>query len=142
MKKTLTIDNQEVGFDFNMSTFIVFKSQTGVDMLPILTQLVSEVLKGTEDLFQEGKDITSYDIGTILENVYSVEMVDLLNFVWSMAKTNDPQIQEPVKWFSQFEKFELIDVLQELLEIVLPSMLSTKKLESLKKMFQARTTKE
>lgn len=141
MKKTLTIDNQEVGFDFNMSTFIVFKSQTGVDMLPILTQLVSEVLKGTEDLFQEGKDITTYDVGTILENVYSVEMVDLLNFVWSMAKTNDPQIQEPVKWFSQFEKFELIDVLQELLEIVLPSMLSTKKLESLKKMFQARTTK-
>lgn len=141
MKKTLTIDNQEVGFDFNMSTFIVFKSQTGVDMLPILTQLVSEVLKGTEDLFQEGKDITSYDIGTVLENVYSVEMIDLLNFVWSMAKTNDPQIQEPVKWFSQFEKFELIDVLQELLEIVLPSMLSTKKLESLKKMFQARTTK-
>lgn len=141
MKKTLTIDNQEVGFDFNMSTFIVFKSQTGVDMLPILTQLVSEVLKGTEDLFQEGKEITSYDIGTVLENVYSVEMVDILNFVWSMAKTNDPQIQEPVKWFSQFEKFELIDVLQELLEIVLPSMFSTKKLESLKKMFQARTTK-
>lgn len=138
MKKTLTIDNQEVGFDFNMSTFIVFKSQTGVDMLPILTQLVSEVLKGTEDLFQEGKDITSYDIGTVLENVYSVEMVDLLNFVWSMAKTNDPQIQEPVKWFSQFEKFELIDVLQELLEIVLPSMLSTKKLESLKKMLQTK----
>ncbi len=141
MKKTLTIDNQEVGFDFNMSTFIVFKSQTGVDMLPILTQLTSELLKGTEDLFEEGKDITTYDVGTILENVYSVEMVDLLNFVWSMAKTNDPQIQEPVKWFSQFEKFELIDVLQELLEIVLPSMLSTKKLESLKKMFQARTTK-
>lgn len=141
MKKTLTIDNKEVGFDFNMSTFIVFKSQTGVDMLPILTQLTSELLKGTEDLFQEGKDITTYDVGTILENVYSVEMVDLLNFVWSMAKTNDPQIQEPVKWFSQFEKFELIDVLQELLEIVLPSMLSTKKLESLKKMFQARTTK-
>lgn len=138
MKKTLTIDNQEVGFDFNMSTFIVFKSQTGVDMLPILTQLVSEVLKGTEDLFEEGKDITSYDIGTVLENVYSVEMVDLLNFVWSMAKTNDPQIQEPVKWFSQFEKFELIDVLQELLEIVLPSMLSTKKLESLKKMLQTK----
>lgn len=129
MKKTLTIDNQEVGFDFNMSTFIVFKSQTGVDMLPILTQLTSELLKGTEDLFEEGKDITTYDVGTILENVYSVEMVDLLNFVWSMAKTNDPQIQEPVKWFSQFEKFELIDVLQELLEIVLPSMLSTKKLE-------------
>ena len=141
MKKTLTIDNKEVGFDFNMSTFIVFKSQTGVDMLPILTQLTSELLKGTEDLFEEGKDITTYDVGTILENVYSVEMVDLLNFVWSMAKTNDPQIQEPVKWFSQFEKFELIDVLQELLEIVLPSMLSTKKLESLKKMFQARTTK-
>lgn len=141
MKKTLTIDNQEVGFDFNMSTFIVFKSQTGVDMLPILTQLTSELLKGTEDLFEEGKDITTYDVGAILENVYSVEMVDLLNFVWSMAKTNDPQIQEPVKWFSQFEKFELIDVLQELLEIVLPSMLSTKKLESLKKMFQARTTK-
>lgn len=141
MKKTLTIDNQEVGFDFNMSTFIVFKSQTGVDMLPILTQLTSELLKGTEDLFEEGKDITTYDVGTILENVYSVEMVDLLNFVWSMAKTNDPDIAEPTKWFSQFEQFELIDVLQELLEIVLPSMLSTKKLESLKKMFQARTTK-
>lgn len=141
MKKTLTIDNQEVGFDFNMSTFIVFKSQTGVDMLPILTQLTSELLKGTEDLFEEGKDITTYDLGIILENVYSVEMVDLLNFVWSMAKTNDPDIAEPTKWFSQFEQFELIDVLQELLEIVLPSMLSTKKLESLKKMFQARTTK-
>lgn len=141
MKKTLTIDNKEVGFDFNMSTFIVFKSQTGVDMLPILTQLTSELLKGTEDLFEEGKDITTYDVGTILENVYSVEMVDLLNFVWSMAKTNDPDIAEPTKWFSQFEQFELIDVLQELLEIVLPSMLSTKKLESLKKMFQARTTK-
>ena len=60
-------------------------------------------------------------------------MVDINNFIWSLAKMADPSIDEPIKWYSQFNEFPVIDILKELSEIIVPSLISKKKLEEIVK---------
>lgn len=133
MEKTIIIDGKEVKFKANASFPLIYKAQFGTDILTIFMPLLSETLKGFDGIYERKETIKPSLIGELLENVYSLEMVDVLNMIWSMAKAADPGIEEPLKWFSQFNEFPVFDVGQELAEILIPSLVSKKKLESLKK---------
>ena len=135
MIKTINIDGKEVKFSTNAYFANIFKNQFGYDILTVIMPLVSEALKGLDELYirQETEAIMPSTIGELLENVYSLEMVDINNFIWSLAKMADPSIDEPIKWYSQFNEFPLIDILKELLEIIVPSLISKKKLEEIVK---------
>lgn len=142
MIKTINIDGKEVKFSTNAYFANIFKNQFGYDILTVIMPLVSEALKGLDELYirQETEAIMPSTIGELLENVYSLEMVDINNFIWSLAKMADPSIDEPIKWYSQFNEFPVIDILKELLEIIVPSLISKKKLEEIVKF--PKTTKE
>ncbi|MGI5949732.1 hypothetical protein [Peptoniphilus sp.] len=133
MEKTITIDGQEVKFSANAAFPIIYKKQFGHDILTILMPLISEALKGADELLMRSEDdgIMPSDIGTLLESVYSLEMVDMLNLCWALAKSANPDIDEPIKWFAKFNEFPIIDVMQELSEILLPSLISKKKLKTM-----------
>lgn len=135
MIKTINIDGKEVKFSTNAYFANIFKNQFGYDILTVIMPLVSETLKGLDELYirQETEAIMPSTIGELLENVYSLEMVDINNFIWSLAKMADPSIDEPIKWYSQFNEFPVIDILKELLEIIVPSLISKKKLEEIVK---------
>lgn len=135
MIKTINIDGKEVKFSTNAYFANIFKNQFGYDILTVIMPLVSEALKGLDELYirQETEAIMPSTIGELLENVYSLEMVDINNFIWSLAKMADPGIDEPIKWYSQFNEFPVIDILKELLEIIVPSLISKKKLEEIVK---------
>lgn len=135
MIKTINIDGKVVKFSTNAYFANIFKNQFGYDILTVIMPLVSETLKGLDELYTRGKKeaITPSIMGEVLENIYSLEMVDVNNFIWSLAKMADPGIEEPVKWYSQFEEFPVIDILKELWEIILPSLISKKKLEEIVK---------
>lgn len=135
MIKTINIDGKEVKFSTNAYFANIFKNQFGYDILTVIMPLVSEALKGLDELYirQETEAIMPSTIGGLLENVYSLEMVDINNFIWSLAKMADPGIDEPIKWYSQFNEFPVIDILKELLEIIVPSLISKKKLEEIVK---------
>lgn len=135
MIKTINIDGKEVKFSTNAYFANIFKNQFGYDILTVIMPLVSEALKGLDELYirQETEAIMPSTIGELLENVYSLEMVDINNFIWSLAKMADPSIDEPIKWYSQFNEFPVIDILKELLEIIVPSLISKKKLEEIVK---------
>lgn len=135
MIKTINIDGKEVKFSTNAYFANIFKNQFGYDILTVIMPLISEALKGLDELYirQETEAIMPSTIGELLENVYSLEMVDVNNFIWSLAKMADPSIDEPMKWYSQFNEFPVIDILKELLEIIVPSLISKKKLEEIVK---------
>lgn len=136
MEKIIKIDGKEVKFSTNAYFANIFKNQFGYDILTVIMPLVSEALKGLDDLYMKQKEqaITPSLMGEVLENIYSLEMVDVNNFIWSLAKMADPETPEPIKWYSQFEEFPVIDILQELWEIILPSLISKKKLKEIVKM--------
>ncbi len=142
MIKTINIDGKEVKFSTNAYFANIFKNQFGYDILTVIMPLVSEALKGLDDLYTRANQeaIVPSTIGEVLENIYSLEMVDVNNFIWSLAKMADPSIDEPIKWYSQFNEFPVIDILKELWEIILPSLISKKKLEDIVKM--PKTEKE
>lgn len=135
MIKTINIDGKEVKFSTNAYFANIFKNQFGYDILTVIMPLVSEALKGLDELYirQETEAIMPSTIGELLENVYSLEMVDINNFIWSLAKMADPGIDEPIKWYSQFNEFPVIDILKELSGIIVPSLISKKKLEEIVK---------
>ena len=135
MIKTINIDGKEVKFSTNAYFANIFKNQFGYDILTVIMPLVSEALKGLDELYirQETEAIMPSTIGELLENVYSLEMVDINNFIWSLAKMADASIDEPIKWYSQFNEFPVIDIPKELLEIIVPSLISKKKLEEIVK---------
>lgn len=136
MEKTINIDGKEVKFSTNAYFANIFKNQFGYDILTVIMPLVSEALKGLDDIYTKQKEqaITPSLMGEVLENIYSLEMVDVNNFIWSLAKMADPETPEPIKWYSQFKEFPVIDILQELWEIILPSLISKKKLKEIVKM--------
>lgn len=142
MIKTINIDGKEVKFSTNAYFANIFKNQFGYDILTVIMPLVSEALKGLDDLYTRANQeaIVPSTIGEVLENIYSLEMVDVNNFIWSLAKMADPKIDEPIKWYSQFNEFPVIDILKELWEIILPSLISKKKLEDIVKI--PKTEKE
>lgn len=77
---------------------------------------------------KEEKDstITLEKISEILENIYSLELTDIQNIIWTMAKIADKNIKEPQIWYAEFDEFDFIDILKELTPMLLSSFISKK----------------
>lgn len=137
MQKTINIDGKDITFKFTLATCIRFKQQFGYDILSKLTPLISELLQGLDGLYKSDlEEIQPSQLGELLESVYSVELTDILNLIWAMAKQADDTIKEPLIWFEQFEQFPIVDIFQELIGIILPSVMTEKKLEALRSLIK------
>ena len=75
--------------------------------------------------------ITLSQIGDILEGVYSLELVDIQNIIWAMAKVADKSIPEPEMWEEQFDEYPVFDIGMEAVKILIPSLVSKKKWEQI-----------
>ena len=158
MQKTITIDDKEITFKSNASFAYTFKNQFGYDILTKLLPMISEILKSISDIVdidedekteetvdtavklkaietkkeKKDKTVTLEKIGEILENIYSLELTDIQNIIWTMAKIADTNIKEPQLWYAEFDEFDFIDIFKELTPMLLSSFISKKKLQSLK----------
>lgn len=126
MEKTLVIDGKEVKFKSGASFARIYKTQFGRDILTVIMPLLSETLKNLDEVFENPK-ITPSVMATVLDGVYSLELIDVQNIIWSMAKLADKSIPEPEKWEEQFDEFPVFDIAKELLEIFIPSLVTKKK---------------
>lgn len=135
MEKTITIDGKEVRFKASASFPLIYKANFNVDILTIIMPLLSEVIGGaegmfTEDSFKDGSLVlTPETISTALEGVYSLELIDIMNLLWTMAKCADDEIPEPMKWFGQFDEFPIVDIAIQVFPMLFSSLLSKKKLK-------------
>lgn len=130
MEKVIKIDGKDVKFKAGASFARVYKNQFGYDILTKIMPLISEIIQGIDEIYEDldgGKDIEVSQIGEVLESVYSLELIEINNIIWSMAKVADPEIDGPIEWERQFDEFPIFDIVSELMEIFIPSLITKKK---------------
>jgi hypothetical protein len=121
MIKTLQIDGRDIRFKATMSLTYRFQSQFGKDILKIIWPILRAALSvGAEKELSEE---------VVLEALEEIEATDILNIIWTMAKSADPSIPEPVEWYDEFEHFPLDEVAMPLFELLINSMQSSEKLK-------------
>lgn len=135
MEKTITIDGKEVRFKASASFPLIYKANFNVDILTIIMPLLSELLGSMDDIvsdktLKEGTlELTPSALSEMLENVYSLELIDVMNLLWTMAKCADDKIPDPLKWFGEFDEFPIFDVAIEAFPMLFESLFSKKKLK-------------
>ena len=135
MIKTITIDGKEVQFKASASFPLVYKANFNADILTIIMPLIAELLDGLDDEMVKGGqlELTPSTLASMLEKVYSLELVDIMNLIWTLAKCADSSIPEPEKWYAEFDEFPIFDVAVEVFPMLFESLFSKKKLSSLAK---------
>ena len=133
MIKTIVIDRKEVQFKASASFPLVYKANFNTDILALILPLLSEILDGLgDDAIVDGKIVVTPSVlSSMLENVYSLEFVDIMHLLWTLAKCADDTIPEPIKWFGQFDEFPVADIGKEVFPMLFDSLISKKKLGNL-----------
>lgn len=116
MIKTVRIDGKDVVFKANAATPMRYKMQTGSDYFADIMRLksVSNFLEAAKS----GEDIPA-------EALTGVDFSFLYNLMWTMAKTADKDIPDPLTWFDSFDEFPLLEVLGELMELITSNLQQT-----------------
>ncbi|ERT57743.1 hypothetical protein [Peptoniphilus sp. BV3C26] len=139
MIKTIVIDGKEVQFKASASFPLVYKANFNADILTVIMPLISELLDGMDDILKESvkKDgnieLKPSTLSGLLQNVYSLELIDIMNLLWTLAKCADDTIPEPMKWFNQFDEFPVFDIAVEVFPMLFESLFSKKKLKEIAK---------
>jgi hypothetical protein len=113
LEKTLTIDGKPVQFKSTGGTPLRYKAQFGKDYLADIMKLDSLGKLDTKNL--KSKDLEKIDF----EVFY--------NIAWTLAKTADKTIKDPLSWLDEFEVFPLMDILPELTDLITSTIQGKKK---------------
>lgn len=137
MEKTIKIDEKNsVRLSNNVGWLLAYRDQFGVDIVPALVpvlnaviEIYAEIAKQTGDLKTAADIFTKIDTetiqGAILE-LAGVQITDLVNVVWAMAKAANEDIDEPRTWVRQFETFPLDVIAPAVLELAVRGLISGK----------------
>ena len=113
MEKTIVIDDKEVKFRSTAATPLRFKAQFGRDYF-------AEIIKLNKlSDFKEEK--SNYEV---LENA---DFEVFYNIIWTLAKTADNTIPEPIAWLDGFDEFPLFEIIPEVQDLIAASIQSKKK---------------
>jgi len=113
LEKTLIIDNKEVRFRSTAATPLRFKAQFGKDYF-------AEIIK-LNKLSEFKEEKSNYEV---LENA---DFEIFYNIIWTLAKTADRTIPEPLTWLDGFEEFPLFEIIPQVQDLISASIKSKKK---------------
>lgn len=154
MKKTITVAETDITLDNSIGWALEYKDQFNVDIVPTLMPIISGCISAISAIIEEtGKtaNLTARDIIPVLGSdammdaivkFSMLELTDIINITWAMAKNADQDIPEPRRWIRQFETFPLDIVLPVVADMIISGLVSSKNLKSLeevKKALQAMT---
>ena len=145
MEKTIKIGDKEVRLNNNVGWTMNYRDQFGHDIVPSIMpffiggiDIIKGLIEGIED--SDGVDVAGIlkaaDTDALVDaaiHLSGVEMTDVINITWSLAKTADEDIPEPRIWVKQFETFPLDEIVPEVVALILAGMSSSKNLERLKR---------
>ena len=145
MIKTIEIGNKEVTLSNNISWTMIYRDQFGHDIVSTLTPMLAAAMDLVSG-FLENVDTTDGKIDSteVLKNLdgdkfidaiahlSGLEMVELINITWAMAKAVDDSIPEPMRWARQFDTFPVDVIAPEVAKLAALCMVSTKNLKRLK----------
>ncbi|EJL44028.1 hypothetical protein P4U99_03560 [Brevibacillus agri] len=111
MEKTLTIDGKQVRFKSTGGTPLRYKAQFGKDFFAEILQLNA--------------------LGNLdMENAATLQAIDFevfYNIAWTLAKTADQSIPDPLTWLDQFGEFPIMEIIPELQDMILATLQTKKK---------------
>lgn len=111
MEKTIVIDGKEVRFKSTGATALRYKAQFGKDYLSEIFKLNS-----IGNINEVNSDSTA-----------SLDFEVFYNIAWTLAKTANPSIPDPITWLDEFNEFPVMDIIPELQDMLVSSILSKKK---------------
>lgn len=141
MEKTIKLDSKtSIKLSNNIGWMMVYKNQFGRDIVPVLIPALNAGLEVALQVAREteGKSVADVlrvlDTDTLTEamiDLAGVELVDLINIVWAMAKAADDDIEDPVEWAKTLPAFPLDVIMPTVFDMVLKCMVSSKNLKRL-----------
>lgn len=143
MIRTIEIGNKEVRLSNNIGWTMIYKDQFGHDIVSSLTPMLAaglDLVSGFLSDVDTSKPIDAVDLlkkidGDVLidamAHLAGVELVDLINITWAMAKAMDEDIPEPKRWVRDFDEFPVDIIAPEVAKLAFKGMVSTKNLKRL-----------
>lgn len=108
MEKTIKISERDVKFKTNGIALLIYKSQTGSNLIPDIIKLVdNDQLKQIEDGKQVKLDASRLDVSI------------LYGICWTFAKIADDTIPPMLEWVAGFDTFPIIDVFKEIVPMIM-----------------------
>lgn len=141
MEKVIKIGEKEVRISNNVAWTMEYRDQFNKDIVPAIMPLLSTITEAISSVVSEaGTDLTLQSLADavqgrandILLPMYQLELVDLINVTWAMAKAADEDIDPPRKWIRQFDDFPLDVIGPAVFELVMKGFVSSKNLIRLK----------
>ncbi|MBQ6501186.1 MAG: hypothetical protein IJI87_07430 [Mogibacterium sp.] len=153
MEKTIKIGNNSVRLSNDIVWALNYRNQFGQDIIPTLMPALAAGIDIVSGLVNAGAgEGDKVDVAKILKNIDGdyltnaiihmggLELNDLINITWSLAKTADEAIPDPAEWVKTlgdgFKVDEVAPVVFELLVKGVVSSKNLKRLEVLKKKLQ------
>lgn len=143
MIKTIKIDSKtSLKVSNNIGWMMAYRDQFGRDIVPTLIPALSAILDIAVEVNKAAtaEGVSSADVLRALDSdtlrdalieMSGLEMVDIINIVWAMAKAADDDIEEPREWIKQFDTFPLDTILPIIFDLCLKCMVSSKNLKRL-----------
>ena len=110
------IDGKQIKFKSTGATPMRFKAQFGKDFFKEILKLLP--LAKMADQKPEEFDVKNLEI---------LDFEVFYQIAWTMAKTANNTIPEPVEWLEEFDEFPLVEIIPELQELMLSAFQTTKK---------------
>lgn len=149
MEKTIKIGNKKVRLSNNVGWTMEYRSQFNHDIIPVLMPMLAALLDivggvidsvgktdniGYDDLIQALNNDKIYDS---LIHMSGLEFVELINIVWSMAKTADETIPEPREWIREFDVFPIDEITPVVFKMITDGVVSLKNVKRLTGMIES-----
>ncbi|QTD41536.1 hypothetical protein [Sporosarcina sp. Te-1] len=114
MEKTLWVDGKEVTFKSTAATPLRYKAQFGQDYFSaVLGMAALGNVKNASDVDYDALKQFDFDV--------------FYNILWTLAKTADKSIPDPITWLDGFNEFPLFDIIPEVQDLIMTSLKSSKK---------------
>ena len=150
MLRTLTIGNKEVTLSNNISWTMIYRDQFGHDIVSTLTPMLAAVMdmvsgfvnsissdNGKVDSIEVLRNLDGDKIIDAIAHLSGLELVDLINITWAMAKAVDDSIPEPRRWVRDFDTFPIDEIAVEVAKLAVLGMVSTKNLKRLNNLIES-----
>lgn len=114
MEKTITIDGKEIIFKSTGAVPMRYRAQFGSDFFSDMMSSLNVVE------LMEKKTLNTKDLQTVNFEVF-------YQMLWTMAKTANKEIKDPITWLDEFDEFPIFEIIPEVIDLLLSNMQSTKK---------------
>ena len=150
MVKTIKIGEKSVQLDNNTGWALIYKDQTGQDILPSILPMLAMIMSTCSNIVDElgeVKEAKAEDFIRALSDIdvisklYGLEFTDLIHLTWSLAKCADDNIPDPKTWLRELGEFPLDIIVPEVFSLLIKGLMSSKnleRLETLKKEIQPK----